>query len=1075
MGRAPHSARDPLRVAVCALLVLAAQAGCGDGAPVGMKASSAGPGPATTDALAPDVLEPSVTPAEMSPVSHPKPSGPSPRGTAASRPRFVSADPSAPLPSFEAEGPVSAGDAQPAPGIRQVTPGPQSAGYGAEALVVMNRYRGLQLLDLTTSAQPKLQGELPIDAFAFPGVYVVGSQALVLVDGLREYDAQTGQERRRPALLTIDLSAPTAPALVDVQPLPGLVRAAQLFERRAQRDLVVACDRESGGDILSTVLRRFELDGGAPVAAQDLELGDDVTAVAPAQNALLVARLDPDPTANRSSASVVRAGQFGRDMRVAADVVLAGHVPGAQAMSLDGGTLRVLSIRRDAAWQNHLETFAVGGTRGRAGMRLADCTFAEGRSVRAAHFADGRALFVTSDADAPLHVFEIDAQGACVAHPEYGYGAAQDESFTFMDAGRRLIAVGHGGDARHVQVALYDSSSFTLERPLLGRLELEAPSTWREVSWNVGNFKLLEGAATPAAAEGDRGRGLLLVPYAARDASRHAVAGVQTLTVSEGELTPGGRMEHGSPVYESVAVQAGATANVSDSELSLFTHEGDAKCTEAGRVELAPNYSRIFAFGEYIARVHAPARVDEFGEPSAEVALVEVVAPATAGDPGAAVASFEVPSRASLHQVGDLLVALEALAYGANHDGGKDEALPTRIEVHDLTEPRSPRKLASTMLNVPARALQSALLDADATRGSGAPPALSLPHALVLSGVEPHEEVGKSRQVCRTQPAAGCQQVQREGRVTRRCFSGATLCVRLADDGADCLGAIQECDASFEGCGPVQGFVPSTQECTRDYVKTRWSSFEFAVIDLTRPEEPSLARLKMPRTDHALGAWVQGSDLYYTFKEPVSLPDDPRSYAAYAFKRIDLSEPGKPRMQSAVNVPGELLAVGGDALFLRDYAWAEGFSAQHEIALRRAVAPRSERGEPEAELEASLELGQRALANVAALDGDALAYVVPGEGVVVADAASLKTRSRVALAAGHSLAAVHEGRALLSDGRSLTVVDMSDPDDARVSAHHLVRGWANASVCLGGDVFVAAGAYGLQRFGLSEGDSVPPQ
>jgi hypothetical protein len=291
------------------------------------------------------------------------------------------------------------------------------------------------------------------------------------------------------------------------------------------------------------------------------------------------------------------------------------------------------------------------------------------------------------------------------------------------------------------------------------------------------------------------------------------------------------------------------------------------------------------------------------------------------------------------------------------------------------------------------------------------------------------------------------------------------LCSRLDEDPARCLGEIRECDAAFANCGPVQGFVPSAQECLRDYVKARWDTLELVVLNLREPSRPAVSRLRMPRDEQALGAWSDGSDLYYTFKQPVAVADDPRSYAAYAYKRIDLRDPAEPAISPPVSVPGQLLAVRDGALYLRDFGWQGDLPNRHVISVRRAqLGEADEDGRASAELEATHELGEDDFESLALADADTLAYVLRGDALVLSNARTLEPRSRVPLRAEQALQALQGRRALLGDGHSLTVVDFDDPEQARVASHHLVRGWANSNVWLEDELIVAAGPYGLQRF-----------
>jgi hypothetical protein len=52
---------------------------------------------------------------------------------------------------------------------------------------------------------------------------------------------------------------------------------------------------------------------------------------------------------------------------------------------------------------------------------------------------------------------------------------------------------------------------------------------------------------------------------------------------------------------------------------------------------------------------------------------------------------------------------------------------------------------------------------------------------------------------------------------------------------------------------------------------------------------------------------------------------DPRPYARYYLRRIDLSNPAQPDLGPAINVPGEVVAVKGKKLFTRDRVWGNQY------------------------------------------------------------------------------------------------------------------------------------------------------
>jgi hypothetical protein len=979
-------------------------------------------------------------------------------------PRFVSADPSAPLPGdIPAPAPGAEPSAEPpapAPGIRTPAAGPKFASLGGGRLLSLNRYRGLQVIDLSNPATPRIDGELPLNAFGLIAVYAAGERAFVLVDGLRQQqpaeqapDPAAATPHQASALLAVDLHDPSAPRIEKIVLLPGAIRASQLVAGEVdgvdRAMLVVASDDESSTP--RTVLQSFDVTRDALTPLAELDLGNYVGAIRATPESVLVARFDSGPNSARSSILLVDIGTPGAELRLGGPLRLAGYVPDSDAMDLEAGVLRAVSIARGSRFENHLETFDVADMA--APVAIAHCRFGAGGRLRTVAFAGTRGLFVTDDSSAPHHPFVLAADGTCTERSEYGLMPGWDDRFRFVNGGDLLLAVGPstGGMA----VTLYDSATFTAASPGLERIELPEADAWTEVSWDLSGLSVLEDAIAPAPSRG--ARGTLLLPYTARDAERRYLAGVQAVAFSDAALEPRGTMEHGSMVTHSLAADARTTANLSDSELSLWSREADRPSREVGRLEVAPNYASVFAYGDYLARIHLPAGQPDLDPNDGRPFALEVTRGADPEGP-AATASFPVHPTASLHQVGDLLVSVTSTGPGRN--AGNARTSLAAIDVYDLGDPAEP---------VLAGSLDAELSEGDIRGGDGAArSAIAMPDALVLPSQVSHEEFGGSRQICTSRPDAGCQQVERGGALVRRCFSGAIQCVQLDEDPPRCLGEIQECDGAFANCGPVMGFLPSSQNCTREYVKTRWTTLTFDIIDLRDPAYPGLTRLQMPESEHGLGAFASGSDLYYTFKRPVVLPDDPRSYAAYQYKRIDLSDPAYPRVQAEINLPGELLAVRDGALYSRDHRWHDGLDPAYDTTLHRVSLD----GTPI--VEASTELGVSKLANLDLDGGGSLSYLLPGEAFVIADATSLRRLSSVEVTGSQRVQAVRPGRAVLTDLGSLSIIDFTNPEAASFSAHHLVRGWNSGMAWVDDDLFVATGPYGLQHFSVAGGGEPAP-
>jgi hypothetical protein len=97
--------------------------------------------------------------------------------------------------------------------------------------------------------------------------------------------------------------------------------------------------------------------------------------------------------------------------------------------------------------------------------------------------------------------------------------------------------------------------------------------------------------------------------------------------------------------------------------------------------------------------------------------------------------------------------------------------------------------------------------------------------------------------------------------------------------------------------------------------------FDFQVIDLRDPSAPSLHEIAMPGAHRSAGALFAGETVYYTYALPTEGGSAQRPEVRYYLQTIDVSDPGSPLASEPVNVPGQVIAIDGDALYLRDAHW----------------------------------------------------------------------------------------------------------------------------------------------------------
>ncbi len=158
-------------------------------------------------------------------------------------------------------------------------------------------------------------------------------------------------------------------------------------------------------------------------------------------------------------------------------------------------------------------------------------------------------------------------------------------------------------------------------------------------------------------------------------------------------------------------------------------------------------------------------------------------------------------------------------------------------------------------------------------------------------------------------------------------FRGSIHCRSLDDGPQTCQGQIQRC-VTIHGDGPCEDVdaedVQTVEECWEHELYRRWSSFALHVVDLSDLAAPALRpTVELDDQREAVSLLADGASVYATWKTPAEVNGDARPFVRYHFTRVDLSNPAEPERFEAVNIPGELLAIEGDALFTRDLVFGE--------------------------------------------------------------------------------------------------------------------------------------------------------
>lgn len=863
------------------------------------------------------------------------------------------------------------------PDDRQVEEGDIYRLLGDHLIVNLNAFRGLQVIDVKDVSLPAIIGRLAIWGSPVE-MYLVDNRALVLLNGYQNYygnrdDIQV-EAYEGGMVISVDLSDPAAPTILSKARVPGVIQTSRLTRGNGKVALYAVANQWDQEQ--KTVVRSFALSAaGQLVEATTLDLGGYVRDIQATPQALLVARQKPTMSGNlwmgeQSFITLVDIASPDGTMKQGAEIPVSGLIQHKTNMDLYKNILRVVSA---GPWSgsrvNHLETFDVTDL---LHPQVVDHdTFGKDESLFATLFLGNKGFFVTYLRKDPFHAFEIDDLGRAQARSEFVISGWND-FFKPVSADTRLVGIGTNDEngSRTMAVSLYDVTSLTNPNPLLARQEVAADSSWSEASWDDKAFSVLENAVTiPSILGSVTETGMVLLPFSGYNKDQATyVAAVQIFTFSNKTLSRRGIMNHGTTVRRSFLANPATVANLSEAELSLFDHADPGAPKEKGRVELSPNYSDFFLFGDFGARLKYDQ--DDYawwgGLSRRPDNALEIVPLGDHPDTAKPVARVPIGSGARVFQVGSLAVAVES-RWVASPSTDKPR-YEVELHAYDLGDPAHP---------VPAGQLITGDLPADTSGWGGVEPMMdrvgpSCPgcgsgyagtvNALVVGAtlvfpayVWESETIGSER-VCSTYPNSSGGQPSvppSEGSPPSPSSSpsgkgtssgvgaydgGGITCVSVDGGKKQCSGEILHCIVRADGqtqCSAVDpGSVPTTTQC-QSYPRVRsWRRLELNLVDFSNASQPVVRHVAtLPKVEDAVNLLVKGTDLYESYKIPHRITGDPRPFARYHFRRIALLAPAEPVVGKGINIPGDLLEVEGDLVFTHDYVWSP--KLQIESALNK--------------------------------------------------------------------------------------------------------------------------------------------
>lgn len=537
---------------------------------------------------------------------------------------------------------------------------------GGSRFASVARYRGLQIIDASDPAAPKVLGELPDIGLRASILGVVSGHAIVSA-----YDPTTVV----PRILSVDVTDAAHPALSSKVALaagPATIMETQWVQSgtaAAVYTALMGAPGATGGPQVPGRLIGVDASGGSLVSRGETSLpGTALNGVA-TPGVMLFADMDP--------ASDARLLAF--DTSSPTGVVVTGGIAtltgwrNVEAMEVRGGIARVFGATlTNGAEQQAFLTYDIHDPRTLTPIDA--CPTTEDARLVSPRFLPERVVGIASNASATLG-FAVDASGHCTELPKTT-SAGAPMSFALVANGTRMLGFETSGSSTEgAQLVLYDVAETASAVSALARLDLGVGHEFA-----VETFTMLEGVVSATASDGTPESGLLLLPFAYLDPSTNQISvGIQAATFSDHTLSLRGTLT-GLRGPMNVSLESTDARDITllgeFDVLTLDAHDPDHLSVTAA-VDRAPNYSAVFRVGQNLARVHSPR-----GGPATEpVSSVELIADGDTPQLAPVLGRFSVPSTAAIYAYGDRLVTLTA-----------DPVIGTELDVYDVSDPTAPRR-----------------------------------------------------------------------------------------------------------------------------------------------------------------------------------------------------------------------------------------------------------------------------------------------------------------------------------------------------------------------------------------------
>lgn len=972
---------------------------------------------------------------------------------------------------------------------------------GQPGLIInLNRYRGLQVLDLSDVTSPEVIGHVRLSGVPVE-MYQVGDQVIVLLNNWHLYQNQydPSSSHHGGGVVVIDVSDKHNPTITSREVIDGWITTSRLTRGDGEEALfVVSHGLRRGASALTSYVMN---DLGALEKKTAITFDDRPRVVYATSDRLLTSLLRlQQPRGSEISlfdisspdGSVIEGGT----------ITIEDSATSAHGVSIRGDVLRVVS---DGLYGSSIARIATYDISDLDAPTLIDQKTTEGdEDLSAALLLDHAAFLTTQSDEGSFYAFEIADDGTITEYPEY-VAPHFTHQLTATKQDTRLIGI--AGSGSKVEVSLYDVTDLSNTSPLLARSEIDLARS--ETIWDDRVLTVLEDVTSIPSPDGSViETSMVLLPFLGWDeAANRYVSAVKIFTFSDSTITPRGMMDHGSLVQRSFMLDPmnATTANISDATLSIFELSSPDAPEPRGQIELSPNYADLMIFGDYGVRHHDRsdfydwwgARGQSFEKDSLQV--VSLVGDIERAPPEAVI---EIPAQAQTFRIGDLLTSVST-RYTPGPSGGRtDGQHMSTIDVWDLSVPTLPTlasTLSTTDLGLYGRedslGWQVSECGTDTLFGRN-PHIEVVGDALVVPSYKNASAVEKNLITREVYPkrslefgAQGCYRFDAasEEETFNSCeyYEGIYRCSKVVwSDGTEepeiCEGEFKRCEQDTTGKSSCEAIGMSEIETEqREQTRERrrgWLTFSFRAIDTSDPTNVVITdEVAMPTDEEYVGVVAHGSDLYINYKKPVKVEGDPRRYASYWFKRVDMSDPSSPVISAPVSIPGQLIAVDEDSFIVQDFVWGDSIVEAELIRLERVNGQLVSQGAPyrfEDQLISSVVLDEDGDLFVSHSDYNDQDHMM-SVSVLSMNDDGWELASQLDVGSRSTLHQAVNDRLVFSVTGGVLVVNVQDRTMPYAQSFFPMTASPNEVAVFGSELFLPAGRHGLYRHDIEDTNLVP--